>query len=146
LILRYHFFLSIFLLLSEISCRSSKEYPADFKGDQIHFGQGGGFSGIVTHYVLLEDGRLFQKAYRDSSFTFLTNWSSDFVKQMFSNYHLLQLDKIEMYEPGDLYYFIEYHTGDKDIHRVTWGRPGTKPDDNIVIFYNLLYRSTKSKL
>ncbi len=75
----------------------------------------------------------------------MTGWPDAFVDQMFENYELLQLDKVDHYEPGDLYYFIEYHAKGKDVHRISWGRPGFIPDDNIVNFYNLLYRSTKSK-
>ncbi len=110
----------------------------------MHFGQGGGFSGIVTHYALLDDRRLFQKADRDSSYTFITKWNKEFVHQMFDNYHLLRIDTLQYYEPGDIYYFIEYHARDKTVHRIAWGRPGFSPNNNIIIFYNLLFRSTKT--
>jgi len=116
-----------------------------YKGEQLHFGQGGGFTGIISHYALLDDGRLFQREPRDTSFTFITTWDKGFVEQMFSNYHQLDLGKVEHHHPGNLYYFIEYYTPSKEVHRITWGQQGYSPDDNIVAFYNLLYRSTKSK-
>ena len=93
----------------------------------------------------MDDGRLFQKDYKDSSYSLLTKWPEEFVSQMFLNYHLLHLDQVDYYEPGDLYYFIEYHSNGIDVHRIGWGKPGFTPDDNVVLFYNLLYRSTKSK-
>ena len=139
------FYIALFLLFLAVSCRPQKDFPDDFKGEQIHFGQGGGFSGILTYFVLLDDGRLYQKAYRDSTYSLLTKWPDDFVNQMFENYQLLHLDKVDHYEPGDLYYFIEFHNGPKEVHRIAWGKPGFTPADNVVIFYNLLYRSTKSK-
>lgn len=133
------------MTFSGIHCHSVDKFPGQFKGDQLHFGQGGGFSGILNYFVLLKDGRLFKKDYRDSTFTFQTKWAKPFVDQMFTNYKELGLDRVDHYQPGDLYYFIEYHQSGMPVHRIAWGRPGFKPEDNTVIFYNLLYRSTKSK-
>ncbi|MEP6794307.1 MAG: hypothetical protein ABJB16_08280 [Saprospiraceae bacterium] len=139
------FYTALALFFIGMACHYVEKFPFDYKGDQLHFGQGGGFSGIVTYYVLLKDGRLFQRGFRDSSFTYQTRWPDKFVNQMFDNYVSLGLDKIDHYQPGDLYYFIEYHKAGKSVHRIGWGRPGFTPDDNTVLFYNLLYRSTKSK-
>jgi len=131
--------------ISLYCCTPSKEFPEHYKGEQIQFGQGGGFSGMITHYSLLDDGRLFQKVARDTNFTFTENWDKPFVKQMFKNFHELGLDKLNHYHPGNLYYFIEYHSPDKPTHRISWGQTGYTPDENVIAFYNLLYRSTKAK-
>ncbi len=117
----------------------------NYQGDQIHFGQGGGFSGIITHYALLDNGQLYQKETRDTTYTLADTWEKPFVRQMFHNYHQLGLAKVDHYHPGNLYYFIEFHSREKEIHRIAWGQTGYSPDENIVTFYNLLYRSTKSK-
>lgn len=127
-----------------MGCTPSRDLPPDYKGDQLHFGQGGGFTGALNYFILLDDGRLFRKTTRDSSVAFVEKWDKDFVEQMFSSYQLLELNKVDHYQPGDLYYFIEFHSNGKEIHRISWGRPGFSPADNIVNFYNLLYRSTKS--
>lgn len=128
-----------------ISCSAPKEYPGKFSGQELHFGEGGGFTGAVTHFVLLDDGRLFQKAMKDSTYTLLDTWEAGFVKQMFNNYHSFGLDKVDFYEPGNLYYFIEHKSGDTPVHRIVWGRPDARPDEIIVRYYNLLFKSTKSK-
>ena len=136
---------TLFFLLIGSGCRSTQALPPEYKGEQLHFGQGGGFSGIVTYYALMDDGRLFQKDPKDSSYTLITKWTDDFVRQMFNNYHLLHLDQVDHYEPGDLYYFIEYHSKENEVHRIGWGKPGFIPDDNVVLFYSLLYKSSKPK-
>jgi hypothetical protein len=136
---------ALFFLLIGSGCRSTQVFPQDYKGEQLHFGQGGGFTGAVTSFVLLDDGRLFQKEYKDSTYSQLEKWPIEFVNQMFLNYHLLHLDQVNHYEPGDLYYFIEYHSEENEMHRIGWGKPGFIPDENVVLFYNLLYKSTKSK-
>lgn len=128
-----------------VSCSTAKEYPGKFSGQELHFGQGGGFTGAVTYFVLLDDGRLYQRAMQDSTYTLLDTWDDKFVKQMFNNYKSFELDKVVFYEPGDIYYFIQHKSGDAPMHRIAWGRPGTKPDEIIIRYYNLLYKSTKSK-
>ena len=137
----YFVFLLILPLL--LSCKPQTDYPEGYQGPSIHFGQGGGFTGMVTHYVILEDGRLFQRS-ADSTFTFLQQWDDAFVRQAFLNYETLQLEKENYYEPGNLYYFIEYYDPPADVHRIGWGREGFRPHDNVVRFYNLLYKSTNS--
>jgi len=128
-----------------IACSPPEEFPVRYKGEQLHFGQGGGFSGALNYFAILDDGRLFQRAPRDSTFALVDTWEKPFVKQMFANYKLLQLDTVKLYEPGDLYYFIEFRTGGTVARPITWGKPGSIPDKNIVTYYNLLYKSTKSK-
>lgn len=132
-------------LILAVACASSNEFPSEYKGDQIHFGQGGGIAGIVNYHVLLDNGNLYQRSFSDSTFAFVNKWDEAFVTQMFSNYELLHLDTIDMYEPGDQYYFIQYKSGNQPIHRLAWGKPGVKADENLVTYYNLLYKSTKTK-
>lgn len=143
-----NFKFSIILLLLALcviqSCSTSKLSPIDYKGDQIHFGQGGGFTGNVNYYVILEDGRLFQKQAKDTSFSHLTTWKKNFTNQIFTDYHQFELDSFTHSEPGNLYYFVEMHNDGK-IHRSVWGKPGFNPPQKLVDFYNILYKSTTPK-
>lgn len=127
-----------------IGC-APKLTPAEYKGEQLHFGQGGGFTGDVNYFILLDDGRVFKKEVRDSSYILYDTWKKTFVDQMFSNYQSLALEKTEFYHPGNLYYFIEKHSRNVPVHRISWGQSGYTPEPNIVSFYNLLYKSTKQK-
>ena len=133
------------LSLLILACSPPRDFPVGYKQDQIHFGQGGGFTGGVTYYALLEDGRVFQRGERDTVFTWLEKWTPEFTEQMFSNYNSLHLQEMNFNEPGDLYYFIIYKSPAHGDHRLTWGRSGFKPDQNAVRFYNLLFKSIKSK-
>jgi len=126
-------------------CRAAKEFPYDYRGDQFHFGQGGGFTGAVNAFVLLDDGRLFQKGKTDTSMTYVSTWKRDFTRQMFSNYTSLGLERLNHQHPGNLYYFIEFHSPDKKPHLISWGQEGYTPSEGIVSFYQILYKSTRSK-
>lgn len=131
--------------MSLISCSSGKDFPKTYKGEQIHFGQGGGFTGAVTYFALLDNGRLFQRAGRDTTFTYVDQWDKTFVRQMMTSYHTLQFDKMNVYEPGDLYYFLQHKNNDGPFHRLTWGKNGFIPDPKLTKYFTLLYQSTKPK-
>ena len=135
----------LILICAVLACTPSTNYPKKEKRDEIHFGQGGGFTGAVTHYILLEDGRLFQQKWKDTTKTYIDTWPGIFTRQMFLNYKSLKIDTIQHNEPGDLYYFLEYHSRKKEPHRIVWGRPGFQAEDNLITYYNLLYKSVKPK-
>ncbi len=104
-----HFTLILGLIgLLFLCCTSMKEFPQAYKGKQLHFGEGGGFTGALDYFVLFDDGRLFKRAPLDSTYTFQEKWEAAFVKQMFDNIETLQLEQMEFYEPGDKYYFIQF--------------------------------------
>lgn len=128
-----------------LCCTSMKEFPQAYKGKQLHFGEGGGFTGGLDYFVLFDDGRLFKRAPLDSTYTFQEKWEAPFVKQMFDNIETLQLEQMEFYEPGDKYYFIQFKEGDGAFHRIAWGNPSSRPDPGVVSLYNVLFKSTKSK-
>jgi hypothetical protein len=128
-----------------VSCTSPKDFPQNYPGTQIHFGQGGGFTGAVTYFALFDDGRLFQRAARDTTYIYLEEWDKQFVGQIMATWKTLQLDSISYYEPGDIYYFLQHKTDKASFHRITWGRNGFVPDKKVVNYYTLLYKSTKPR-
>jgi hypothetical protein len=124
-----------------MACSPQTEFPDTREGPQIHFGQGGGITGFASHYVLLYDGRIFEKPARDTAYVFREKWDAKFAAQMFKNYDVLGLGAIDHYKPGNLYYFIEYREKDNTIHRHSWGQPGPPPEEELINFYNLLQKS-----
>ena len=131
------------VIVTAVACSNANEFPKQEKRDEIHFGQGGGFTGAVSHYILLEDGRLFQKAWQDSTLTYVDTWPGLFTRQMFLNYKSLNLDTINVNKPGNLYYFIEYHSRKNPVHRIVWGNSEYQPDDNLVTYYSTLQKMIK---
>ena len=132
-----------FLAVTMVGCAPAPDFPKKENRDEIHFGQGGGFSGAVIHYILLEDGRVFQQAWRDTSLTYIDTWPGIFTRQMFLNYKSLKLDTLKINEPGDLYYFIEYHSKKKPTQRIVWGNPDFQAPQNLAVYYSTLYKSIK---
>ncbi len=124
-----------------LSCKTTSLFPSDYPGDQLHFGQGGGVTGVVTDFVVLDDGRLYRKG-ADKSYVYVSTWKRSFTRQMFSNYTTLGLDSVDHYHPGNFYYFIEFHAPDQEPHLISWGQEGYSPPEKVVVFYKVLFKST----
>lgn len=137
-------FLLLFVAALIFGCKDKAVFPVDYKGSQIHFGQGGGFTGEVNYFVVLDDGRLFERQGSDSSFVMRDRWKTDFTRQTFANYHTLGLDKISHHQPGNLYYFIEFRAPGEKSHVITWGAQGNTPPEQVKLYYRTLYQSTRS--
>ncbi len=120
------------------SCKTTKYTPTDFPDEQITFGSGGGFSGIVNDYTLLANGQLFKRSSTDNKFVELKKLKKNEAKQAFKNYQFLGINNLTVNSPGNLYYFIQYKDKDKKEHKLVWGDNDAPIDQNLKTYYDLL--------
>jgi hypothetical protein len=132
------------ILATLVACSSGKALPAQDKGEQLHFGQGGGFTGALTYYILLDDGRIFSRG-ADSTDTYLTTLERPLTRQLFAHYRQVGLDKQQFNEPGNLYRFLELHVDGARVNRMTWGAEDFTPPSGLAEYHLLLMKSTKPK-
>lgn len=126
------------------SCRAGKADPGSDSGPRLHFGQGGGFTGAVTTFVLLPDGRLFRRG-ADETDTYLATLDKALARQLFAHFRQVEFDKIHFNEPGNLYRFIEWYDRGEMRNRLVWGAEGVKPPEGLAAFHHLLMQSTKPR-
>ena len=126
-------------------CCSTPTYtqPSESPDAILCFGQGGGYSGMVTEYALLSNGQLFKKADRKSDYEILKRVDKDLAKQAFSNYQHLGLGDLKLNSPGNLYYFIRYENKEEGNEIVWGGKAGVK--EEVKLFYKILNRLVKDK-
>ena len=127
-----------------VACSSGKAVPAEDRGEQLHFGQGGGFTGVVTYYVLLDDGRIFSRD-TDGADTYLTTLERPLTRQLFAHYRQVGLDKQQFNEPGNLYRFLELHVDGARVNSMTWGAEGFTLPSGLAEYHLLLMKSTKPR-
>jgi hypothetical protein len=112
---------SIFLLMCFFSfCKTT--IPEDYKKSKIHFGSGGGFTGAVTEYCLLENGQLFEKKGMpadSSAFIELPKIARSKVKSLFKELSTLNFPDLDYNKPGNMSYFLKTVVDGK-AHRITW--------------------------
>ncbi len=143
--MRILFLLSLILFFG---CQSTKTIPADYEGQRITFGAGGGFTGAVTTYCLLENGRLYKKEgipgkneseyekigrLNKSERTALLNQGAEAIK-------------IFEYEgqPGNMYAFVDCEL-DAGKGRFTWDMGDPPTGDILYELYLSLMKTVKSE-
>ena len=105
--------------------KTSREVPDIYKGRVLTVGSGGGVVGTETAYSLLDDGRLFSKTSKATTYTFLGVQTPENTKRVFwSVEDRCQIKKTTFNKPGNIYRFVQWHKG-ADNHKVTWA-PGDK--------------------
>ncbi len=133
-------FLLAFALLS--ACHPKHYTPGEFPGEQLRFGSGGGFTGAVTEYILLENGQLFRMDSRRKDTTEIAKLTKKEAKHLLEEAEELHLEKTTIEEPGNIYYFIGMKKKE-EMHKVTWGKPDYTIDAKIEAFYKKLIETTK---
>jgi hypothetical protein len=143
-----HLTMSISLLMGMLlfiytsGCRVQRATPDTYTGRQLIFGNGGGFTGAESRYVLLDNGQLFSvetnKSTRKEKYTPLRQLSRTITRQLFSKADALQLEQLAFSHPGNMYYFIGLQENDTT-HRATWGHPShTIPGEAEILYHQLI--------
>jgi len=125
------------------SCRSSKVPPENYTDKQIRFGSGGGFTGMVKEYALLDNGYIYEKNSIEDTYTLNTRVSRKERKKCFAQARELSLSELAFSHPGNRYYFIEYQDSTGQ-NRITWGDMQHNPDPELTAFYDQLNDLIKS--
>jgi len=99
----------------------SKQYTIDRLPDtQLIFGRGGGASGEVATYTVLENGQVFYNNSLTKENAEIKSLSKKETTSCFQKMDALRLSEMNFDHPGNLYYFLEEVNGEGR-HRVTWG-------------------------
>ncbi len=129
--------LILLTLLMLVSCKSQRYAPDQLPENQVVFGDGGGFTGAVTRYILLENGQLFKHYSLDDSMTDLGAISKREARAYFKEIENLQLAQKQVSQPGNVYYFLEHRSGDQTA-RCTWGDVDYQTDPSLLEMHRKL--------
>lgn len=89
------------------SCKSQQYTPDTYEERQVMFGSGGGFTGAVTTYCLLDNGQLFLKPNLKEPYEAAGKVSKKDVAAVFAMIEEQELTKITLSMPGNMYNFVE---------------------------------------
>lgn len=112
--------------------------------DQIHFGEGGGITGAITEYCLLKNGQLFNKKHFTEDFKAFKKVKKRAAKKLYKTCKKIELQKVQIDNPGDKYYYIAYETKDFK-HKITWGGNQQKPSVEVIELYAALKALTNKE-
>jgi hypothetical protein len=125
-------------------CKVVKYTPDKLPVRQLIFGNGGGFAGIETTYILLDNGQIFKQVGVDSNYQELKPVNRKKAKELFENAKTLQLFKLDIDRPGNLYYFVRDISEQLD-SKVTWGAGDYFPPQGLVFLYKDLAAMVKDR-
>lgn len=125
------------IALSLSGCKSNQVGPEDYNHSKIILGTGGGFTGHVSRYCLMDNGTLFSKMHLDTGYMLIDQIKTNTCEQLINNFTTLGLDQIGTNKPGNVYRFLEYYTDEKK-HAIIWN-PHNDPDQDILNnYYNTI--------
>ncbi len=127
----------VFLLLLFTQCKVVRYTPEKLPSRQLIFGDGGGYEGVETSYILLENGQLFKQTGVNGPYQELKPVKAKEAKPLFEKVASLQLYKMDIEEPGNIYYFMREVNETID-SRVTWGAGDYLPPRALVATYKEL--------
>ncbi|MBT8191623.1 MAG: hypothetical protein HKN67_13390 [Saprospiraceae bacterium] len=126
-----------------VHCKTHLHIPAEYKGDQVIFGKGGGFTGRVNAYSLLDNGNLFSNPGDSLGVKYIGRIKQSKADQIFKTYTDLGLDKQKMNSPGNMYSFIEMHINSEK-NKVQWGSNRENPTPEMKQFFTNLMHIVKT--
>ncbi|MFQ5445810.1 MAG: hypothetical protein ACE5FF_02655, partial [Saprospiraceae bacterium] len=93
-------------LLFFAQCKVVKYTPEKLPAKQLIWGSGGGFAGIETSHILLENGQIFRRTGVEGNYEELVPLKKKEAEALFDKLASLQLYKQDIDKPGNLYYFL----------------------------------------
>jgi len=118
-----------------VGCSSLAKNPLTYEKNSIVFGEGGGFRGIETSTMILENGQVFELEKMRTKYESKKSLSRQDAEQLFSIYNTLGLAEIEVNSPGNTYSYIEFHHN-KTIKRLVW--KSNEAPSEVLILHRIL--------
>ena len=142
--------ISTFLLLAFMAallgaqCKSTRYTPENLPDDRLLFGEGGGFAGLETTYLLLENGQIFRSDSKAPAWVEMSQIRKKTANDLFESAESLGLLTLAFKHPGTVYQFIEFQDDGKT-NRVTWGDKGQSVTPQIAVLYQQLMQTVQEK-
>lgn len=125
-------------------CKSTQYTPADFPEKRVIFGSGGGFTGDVTEFTLLENGQIFKRKGMSEHYEEMKAISKKEAKKVFKEMKRLEIDTIQHDKPGNFYHYVHIKKDSLD-HVITWGGVNPAIPDKLKVFYDTLNHVIKDR-
>ncbi|MBM1105597.1 hypothetical protein JQC67_05525 [Aurantibacter crassamenti] len=128
---------SSILVLSFLGCKSQQYTFEELPEKQLIFGSGGGMTGAVDSYWLLENGQIFHSNSLTKEVNKLESISRKEAKTYFLKLKELSFADLDFNHPGNHYYFLEEVNLDNS-YKIVWGSNNHEISDEYLDFHNQL--------
>ncbi len=133
--------LFLFLLLATslpmMACKTPGYTAETIEKSHIRFGAGGGFTGLIDTYYLMENGDLYHGTSRDTALTRINRAESAQVETIFNFVETIGAENFAFSQPANYYQFVELHLGKAPIVCV-FNRQNPSSPTSLVQLYDRL--------
>lgn len=124
-------------------CKHTQYTAANLPADQLRWGNGGGFVGKETMYILLENGQLFKRDGAQGELKELPSVKAKKAHALTESAEKLGLLNTQFAHPGNTYQFVEFEDDGKK-NRISWGDAKYPVDGKIQELYGKLMELVKN--
>lgn len=129
-------------MLSSNSCKTANKSIPSLTKQTITFGKGGGFTGEVKEFIIDNSGKVYSKNVFTKQQKEIKNLTLKETKELFAKVENLFLNKEDFNHPGNIYYYIIYNNGKKNVS-YKWGDNNFKTDSETESLYKELEKVIK---
>jgi len=133
------FTLSVVFLL--FGCKTSKETHANKlpEGKRYAIGQGGGFTGNYSEFILSENGQVHKYDFKYDREVYFKDLKKADLIYFLEKIEELGLEGLEMNYPGNMSKYIDVRYGRNSINKIVWGHYNYRPDEELVKLHQEMY-------
>lgn len=135
-------FIFIISLLSFGSCKTGQITPEKYERSKVYFGNGGGFTGELREFCMLDNGDVYQINPSSREATLRDSKGKSLAKSIFKNIENMKLKQYKYDKPGNMYCWVKYHT-ESDSTYLIWGDESMEVNREVVSMYEELVEMTK---
>lgn len=138
--------LSLFLMMALLlvfSCKTTTYTSENLPEKQLYFGSGGGFTGLVTEYLILENGQLF-KVPSPGQYEEMDRVKRKKAEAVYLDYNSLGFSDLIFNQPGNIYYFIRMVDGETENY-ISWSDQRPLPEVKMMDFYKSLVENVSTQ-
>jgi hypothetical protein len=138
-------FYSISLVLIFVGCKPSQSTTENTSANKRYaVGQGGGFTGAYTEYILEENGKVYKYDFKYDREVYIKDLEKVQLNYFLERIKELGLDGVEINQPGNMSYYIDIRIGKSSYNKIVWGANLYYPPNDLVEFQKELFKTLSS--
>ncbi len=130
------------ILLSLGSCKTSQITPEKYEKNKVYFGNGGGFTGGLREFCMLDNGDVYQINPSTREAILTSSKGKAVAKRVFKQMESMKLKEYQYDKPGNMYCWVKYHTKTDSAYLI-WGDETMEVSAEIESMYTELVEMTR---
>lgn len=129
------------IIITATGCKSNKIKQRDLSAVKITVGQGGGFTGYYTDYIIYGTGKVEKYTTKDNTTREMNRVPADSVRAWVNRIDQVNFTGIELDQPGNMNYYMYFEEPGTN-HKVRWG--GAVPPADLEKLYNRIWNAVNN--